>query len=33
MESLKGVIANDIFKEPTQRKDAKKTVKKAFEEK
>jgi len=33
MENLKGVITNDTFKEPSQRKEAKKTVKKSFEEK
>lgn len=33
MESLKGVITNDTFKEPSQREEAKKTVKKSFEEK
>ncbi|KAI5817722.1 ribosomal L27e protein family-domain-containing protein [Pyronema omphalodes] len=33
MENLKGVISQDTFKEPTQREDAKKTIKKSFEEK
>ena len=32
LENLKGVVSADTFKEPTQREDAKKTVKKAFEE-
>lgn len=32
LENLKGVLSADTFKEPTQREDAKKTVKKAFEE-
>ncbi len=32
LESLKGVITGDTFKEPTQREEAKKTIKKAFEE-
>jgi len=32
LEGLKGVISNDTFKEQTQREDAKKTVKKALEE-
>lgn len=32
LETLKGVISQDTFKEPTQREDAKKTIKKAFEE-
>lgn len=32
LESLKGVISQDTFKEPTQREEAKKTIKKAFEE-
>jgi len=32
LEGLKGVLSQDTFKEPTQREDAKKTVKKALEE-
>ncbi|ORY75720.1 60S ribosomal protein L27-B [Protomyces lactucae-debilis] len=32
LESLKGVISADTFKEPSQREDAKKTIKKSFEE-
>lgn len=32
LEGLKGVVSHDTFKEPTQREDAKKTVKKALEE-
>lgn len=32
LDSLKGVITGDTFKEPTQREEAKKSVKKAFEE-
>ncbi|KAH0605888.1 uncharacterized protein H6S33_004345 [Morchella sextelata] len=32
LETLKGVISQDTFKEPSQREDAKKTIKKAFEE-
>ena len=32
LEGLKGVITNDTFKEVSQREEAKKTVKKAFEE-
>lgn len=32
LETLKGVISSDTFKEPTQREDAKKSIKKAFEE-
>jgi len=32
LEGLKGVISNDTFKEVSQREDAKKTVKKALEE-
>jgi len=32
METIKNVVTGDTFKEPTQREDAKKTVKKAFEE-
>jgi hypothetical protein len=32
LEGLKGVITNDTFKEVSQREDAKKTVKKALEE-
>lgn len=32
LESLKGSISNDTFKEPSQREDAKKAIKKAFEE-
>lgn len=32
LENLKGVLTNDTFKEVSQREDAKKTVKKAFEE-
>lgn len=33
MEALKGVVTSDVFKEPTQREEAKKTIKKSFEEK
>jgi len=33
LESLKGAVSADTFKEPSQREDAKKTVKKLFEEK
>lgn len=32
LEGLKGVLSNDTFKEVSQREDAKKTVKKALEE-
>ena len=32
LEGLKGVITNDTFKEVSQREEAKKTVKKALEE-
>lgn len=32
LENLKGVITQETFKEPSQREDAKKTIKKAFEE-
>lgn len=32
LENLKGVVSADTFKEVSQREDAKKTVKKAFEE-
>ncbi|KAL7423906.1 60S ribosomal protein L27B [Cryptotrichosporon argae] len=32
LEGLKGAVAADTFKEPTQREDAKKSIKKAFEE-
>jgi ribosomal protein L14E/L6E/L27E len=32
LESIKGSVSNDTFKEPTQREDAKKAIKKAFEE-
>lgn len=32
LESLKGSVTNDTFKEPTQREDSKKAIKKAFEE-
>lgn len=32
LESLKGVISADTFKEPSQREEAKKTIKSAFEE-
>jgi large subunit ribosomal protein L27e len=32
LENLKGVVSSDTFKEVSQREDAKKTVKKAFEE-
>ena len=32
LEGLKGVVTNDTFKEISQREDAKKTVKKALEE-
>ncbi|KAF4548984.1 60S ribosomal protein L27-B [Elsinoe fawcettii] len=32
LEGLKGVVSNDTFKEVTQREEAKKTVKKALEE-
>jgi large subunit ribosomal protein L27e len=32
LEGLKGVVTSDTFKEPSQREDAKKTVKKALEE-
>lgn len=33
IETLKNVVSQDTFKEPTQREEAKKTIKKAFEEK
>lgn len=32
LEGLKGVVTNDTFKEVSQREDAKKTVKRALEE-
>ena len=32
LESLKGSVDKDTFKEPSQREDAKKAIKKAFEE-
>ncbi|KAK9474623.1 60S ribosomal protein eL27 [Dipodascopsis tothii] len=32
LESLKNVLSTETFKEPSQREDAKKTIKKAFEE-
>lgn len=32
LEGLKNVITNDTFKEPSQREEAKKTVKKSLEE-
>lgn len=32
LENLKGVVSSETFKEVSQREDAKKTVKKAFEE-
>ena len=32
LEGLKGTVSNDTFKEPTQREEAKKTVKKVLEE-
>ena len=32
LEGLKGVISNDTFKETSQREEAKKTAKKALEE-
>ena len=32
LETLKGVISSDTFKEPTQREEGKKAIKKAFEE-
>ena len=32
LESLKGVVAPETFKEPSQRSDSKKAIKKAFEE-
>ncbi|KAH8112913.1 60S ribosomal protein L27 [Phellopilus nigrolimitatus] len=32
LEGLKGVVGTDTFKEPSQREDAKKTVKKLFED-
>jgi large subunit ribosomal protein L27e len=32
LESLKGSVSTDTFKEPTQREDSKKAIKKAFEE-
>jgi large subunit ribosomal protein L27e len=33
LEGMKGVLAKDTFEEPEKRKEAKKTIKKAFEEK
>lgn len=32
LDSLKGSVSNDTFKEPSQREDSKKAIKKAFEE-
>jgi large subunit ribosomal protein L27e len=32
LETLKGSVNGDTFKEPSQREDAKKNIKKAFEE-
>ena len=32
LEGLKGVLSNDTFKEPSQREEAKKTVKRTLEE-
>ena len=32
LESLKGAVSNETFKEPSQREDAKKNIKKALEE-
>jgi ribosomal protein L14E/L6E/L27E len=32
LESLKGSVSSETFKEPTQREDAKKAIKKHFEE-
>jgi large subunit ribosomal protein L27e len=32
LEGLKGIIGSDTFKQPSQREDAKKTIKKLFEE-
>jgi large subunit ribosomal protein L27e len=32
LEGLKGVVAQDTFKEPEARKEARKTIKKVFEE-
>jgi len=32
LDQLKGVVSADTFKEPTQREEAKKSIKKAFEE-
>ncbi|KAK9449110.1 60S ribosomal protein eL27 [Limtongia smithiae] len=32
LETLKNTVTNDTFKEPSQREDAKKVIKKAFEE-
>lgn len=32
LESLKGSVSSETFKEPTQREDSKKAIKKAFEE-
>ena len=32
LEGLKGTVSHDTFKEPEQRKEAKKVVKKLFEE-
>ena len=33
LDALKGVVSAETFKEPTQREEAKKTIKSAFEEK
>ncbi|KAI5797768.1 ribosomal L27e protein family-domain-containing protein [Geopyxis carbonaria] len=33
IETLKGIVSSDTFKEPSQREDAKKTIKKTFQEK
>ncbi|EEB06546.1 60S ribosomal protein L27 [Schizosaccharomyces japonicus yFS275] len=33
LENLKGLVSAETFKEPSQREDAKKTIKKTFEEK
>ena len=32
LEGLKGIVSSDTFKEPSQREDAKKTIKKLLEE-
>ena len=32
LEGLKGVVSSDTFKEPSQREDSKKTIKKLFED-